>query len=167
MKGAANYTRNKPKPKANSDSSRTPNLIDEAAVEQFLQSLVSGSTFIIPGEPKLEINGDVVKRVTKGAIGEVLVFLAEHMRGREEVRKVRGAIQAAVSSSGEGNRGMNMDVHPALVDLEKAKRRLKAARTAVEVARREREEERNRHEALRESFLLWIDWEGADGGEIL
>lgn len=150
MKSTKSFTGKKPKPKVQSDDAREPDPIDEASVEQFLRLLAAASG---PGssESKLEVSSDVVKRVTKGALGEILAFLAEHLKGRQEVRRARELIHGAVPDS--GNRGGNVSVHPGLMELEKARRRSKAMGAAVEVARKEREEQRARHESLRRSFI--------------
>ncbi|KAF9451564.1 hypothetical protein P691DRAFT_723799 [Macrolepiota fuliginosa MF-IS2] len=138
----------KSRTKVNPEDVRAPDTGEAGAVERFLRLLETTSSSINPDGLKSEINDDAIKKVNRGAFGEVLAFLAEHMRGREEVRKARCQIQAAISTRSDRG-GLNTEFHPGLVELERATRRLRAARTAVDVARREREEERKRHEILR------------------
>ncbi|KAJ3571727.1 hypothetical protein NP233_g3562 [Leucocoprinus birnbaumii] len=75
--------------------------------------------------PVTEPIGDVVKRVSKGSLGELLAFLGERMVGRDKVKDARQRILNSRESNGE---------------LEKAKRRLRSARNGVEVLKKEREE---------------------------
>jgi hypothetical protein len=63
------------------------------------------------------------------------------MLGRQEVQRARALIHAVNYKSSTGDTGV--------IELEKARRRLRSARVAVDVARKERDEVRAKEKVLR------------------
>lgn len=125
-------------------SSSSESINNEATIDKFLHFILSstGSDSSKETPTKLDITQDVVKQVSKGPLGELLTFLGEHLVGRQEVRRVRRVIYAASSEDGVDGKLSGLE------ELEKARRRLRSARVAVDVGMKGRGEARVREGAL-------------------
>jgi hypothetical protein len=138
-----------PRPNPEQAIAREPESTSESSITNLLNLLSTTSSF--KTQPELKLTQEVIKSVSEGALGELLKFLGERLVGRIEVKKARREIQALVEGEGEGVRR-----HLKLEELEKVKRRRRAAGVAVDVARKKRQDARGRLGSLGEWFFFFI-----------